>query len=91
MQQAATELRSGEIKTWDAESIQRANDRAVRSHELVGAEALLDELDTACRRVREQIAALPAERLSDAKVYGIVAFYNYLHWEEHFAELGIAV
>jgi len=89
MDQGARELRTGDIQSWNAETIQAANDRAVRAHELVGPEALLDELDTTQRRIREEIARLTDDRLLDPKVYGVVAFYTYLHWEEHFAELGI--
>jgi hypothetical protein len=89
MDQGARELRTGDIRSWNAETIQAANDRAVRAHELVGPEALLDELDTTQRRIREEIARLTDDRLLDPKVYGVVAFYTYLHWEEHFAELGI--
>jgi hypothetical protein len=91
LEQAVKELRSGEFVTWTAETIQRHNEAAVRSHELVGAEALLDELDTTARRAREEIARLSDERLADAKVFGAAAFYTYLHWEEHFGELGVAV
>ncbi len=89
MEQGAKELRTGDIQRWNAEKIQAANDSAVRAHELVGPEALFDELDTTQRRIREEIAKLSDDRLADARVYGIAAFYTYLHWEEHFAELGI--
>jgi len=89
MEQGARELRTGDIQRWNAEKIQAANDSAVRAHELVGPEALLDELDTTQRRIREEIAKLSDDRLADPRIYGIAAFYTYLHWEEHFAELGI--
>jgi mycothiol maleylpyruvate isomerase-like protein len=91
MERAVIELRAGEFATWDAATIQAANDAAVRAHELVGPEALLDELDTTQRRVRAEIAKLAHRRLSDLKVFGAVASYTYLHWEEHFAELGIVL
>ena len=39
----------------------------------------------------DEIAKLSDDRLADPKVYGIAAFYTYLHWEEHYAELGIAL
>jgi hypothetical protein len=89
MEQGAKELRTGDIQRWNAEKIQAANDSAVRAHELVGPEALLDELDTTQRRIREEIAKLSDDRLADPRIYGIAAFYTYLHWEEHYAELGI--
>jgi DinB family protein/mycothiol maleylpyruvate isomerase-like protein len=91
MERAVTELRAGEFANWNAATIQAANDTAVRAHELVGPEALLDELDTTQRRVRAEIAKLDDRRVSDPKVFGAVASYTYLHWEEHFAELGIVL
>ena len=85
MQQAVTELESGQ-KTWTTESILAENDRAVAAHALVGPEAMLDELDTSYKRLRESIAKIPADRILDPKVFGVVAFYSYLHWEEHLHE-----
>jgi hypothetical protein len=85
MQHAAREL-SGEPKAWD--DVQKENERAVQAHALVGAEAMLDELDTSQRRVREVIAAIPDARLADR--FGVAAFYTYLHWEEHLCwDLGV--
>ncbi len=92
LQQAAAELASGEFRSWTAETIQAENDRAVEAHRLVGAEAMLDELDTSHRRLREAIAALPDERMRDPKVSGVIGFYSYLHWEEHLGQdLGVSV
>jgi hypothetical protein len=92
LQQAAAELASGEFRTWNAETIQAENDRAVEAHRLVGAEAMLDELDTSHRRLREAIAAIPDERMKDPKVSGVIGFYSYLHWEEHLGQdLGVTV
>jgi hypothetical protein len=91
LERTVRELRSGDFVTWNSESILAANESVVRAHELVGPEALLDELDTTHRRAREEIAKLTDERLADPKVFGVVAFYTYLHWEEHFGELGIRV
>jgi len=84
MQQAVTELEGG-FKVWNAATIQAENDRAVEAHRLVGAEAMLDELDTSHQRVREAIAKVSDERKA-AKVAGVVPFYTYLHWEEHLHE-----
>ena len=84
MQQAVTELEGG-FKAWSAATIQAENERAVEAHRLVGAEAMLDELDTSCKRVREAIAKLSDERMA-AKAAGVVPFYTYLHWEEHLHE-----
>ena len=80
MQHAAREL-SGEPKTWS--DIQKENERAVEAHKLVGAEAMLDELDTSHKRVREVIAKIPDDRILLPEVFGVAAFYTYLHWEEH--------
>ena len=92
MQNAVSELEAGKFKSWNARTIQSENDRAVEAHRLVGAEAMLDELDTSQARVREAIARIPDERMRDAKVFGVVGFYTYLHWEEHLHEdLGVAL
>lgn len=92
LQQAAAELASGEFRSWNAETIQAENDRAVEAHRLVGAEAMLDELDTSHRRLRETIAATPDARMQDPKVSGVIGFYSYLHWEEHLgADLGVTI
>ncbi len=91
MQNAASEIETGLSPSWTAESVQAENDRAVAAHRLVGPEAMLDELDSSQRRVREVIAGLPDDRIRDRRVFGIVAFYTYLAWEEHFEELGVRV
>lgn len=91
MQRAVIELESGEFATWTGETILAENARAVEAHRLVGPEAMLDELDTSHRRVRETIAKISDERMRDPKVFGVVAFYTYLHWEEHLAELGVTL
>lgn len=91
LQQAALELEAGEFRSWNAETIQAENDRAVEAHRLVGAEAMLDELDTSYRRLREALAAVPDERMRD-KVAGVIPFYSYLHWEEHMGpDLGVTI
>jgi hypothetical protein len=84
MQQAANELASGAAKTWTTAAILAENARAVEAHRLVGAEAMLDELDASHRRVREAIAQLSDENM--ATLFSVVAFYTYLHWEEHLHE-----
>ena len=84
MQQAVSGLEGG-FKVWNAATIQAENERAVEAHRLVGAEAMLDELDTSHQRVREAIAKVGDERMA-AKVAGVVPFYTYLHWEVHLRE-----
>jgi hypothetical protein len=91
LQQAAAELDAGEFRSWSAETIQAENDRAVEAHRLVGPEAMLDELDTSHRRLREAIAAVSDERMRE-KVSNVIPFYSYLHWEEHLGEdLGVTL
>lgn len=90
MQQAVLEVESGDARAWSTETILAENARAVEAHRLVGAEAMIDELDTSHRRIRETIAKLADQRIQDPKVFGIVAFDTYLHWEEHLREdLGV--
>ena len=92
LQQATAELASGEFRSWTAETIQAENDRAVEAHRLVGPEAMLDELDTSHRRLREAIAATSDERMQDPKVSGVIGFYSYLHWDEHLGQdLGVTL
>jgi hypothetical protein len=92
MQQAVSELESGEFRSWTSETILAENQRAVEAHRLVGPEAMLDELDTSYRRLRETIAKMSDERATDARVFGIIAFYSYLHWEEHLGQdLGVRI
>jgi hypothetical protein len=92
MQQAVAEFEAGAFKAWNAQTIQAENERALEAHRLVGAEAMLDELDTSHRRFRELIAALPEERYTPpSEALGVIAFYGYLHWEEHLHEdLGVS-
>ncbi len=92
LQHAVGELESAQFRSWNAETIQAENDRAVEAHRLVGPEAMLDELDTSHRRLREAIAKISDERMGDPKVFGVVGFYTYLHWEEHLGEdLGVTL
>jgi len=91
MQVATNELEAGEFGNWSAEAIQAENDRAVEAHRLVGAEAMLDELDTSHRRLREALAAVSDERMRDS-VSNVIPFYSYLHWEEHLGpDLGVTI
>ena len=85
LQNAVNEL-GGASQQWSTETILAENARAVEAHRLVGAEAMLDELDTSAKRMREAIAKIPDDQILDPKVFGIVGFYSYLHWEEHLHE-----
>jgi hypothetical protein len=91
LQQAVSELEAGEFRSWNAATIQAENDRAVEAHRLVGPEAMLDELDTSHRRLREALATIPDERMRE-EVSGVIPFYSYLHWEEHMgSDLGVTI
>jgi hypothetical protein len=91
MQVATNELEAGKFGKWSAATIQAENDRAVEAHRLVGAEAMLDELDTSQRRMREAIVAA-SERAPDLRIADVIGFYAYLHWEEHLGEdLGVTI
>ena len=89
MEQAVREIETNEFRTgWTSETIQEYNDRSVRTHELVGPEAMVDELDTVYRRLLGALRGLPAGDI-DERIAATLPYYTYLHWEEHFAELGI--
>ncbi len=91
MQVATNELEAGKFGRWSAETIQAENDRAVQAHRLVGAEAMLDELETSQRRIRGALAA-SADRTPDLNVADVIGFYTYLHWEAHLHEdLGVSI
>lgn len=67
------------------------NARVMASHRLVGAEALVDELDTAFRSLRSELAKLSDEQThaNDGWVIAIVTGNTYGHYEEHAKELGL--
>ena len=89
MEQTVREMQSKEFRTgWTAATIQEFNDRSVRTHELVGPEAMVDELDTAYRRLVATVSGFGDGEV-DERIASSMPYYSYLHWEEHFAELGI--
>ena len=67
------------------------NARLVSGHRLVGAEALVDELDTTFRAVRSEIAGFTDEQVTanDGWVISVVSGNTYGHYEEHAKELGL--
>jgi hypothetical protein len=88
MEQTVREMQTREFRTgWTNETILQFNDRSVRTHELVGAEAMIDELDTLYDQLVETVRGL-GDGDVDERI-GAMPYYTYLHWEEHFAELGI--
>jgi len=69
--------------------IDATNARAVAERRLVGPEAILDELDTAYQLVTEALDRLSDADLADRRVFNVLAFTTYLHFEAHHADLGI--
>ncbi len=67
------------------------NARLVSSHRLVGAEALVDELDTTFHAVRRELALLTEEQIqaNEDSVIAMIAGNTYGHYEEHAKELGL--
>jgi mycothiol maleylpyruvate isomerase-like protein/DinB family protein len=91
MEQTVREMQTQDFRTgWTKETIQEFNERSVRTHELVGPEAMIDELDAVYRRLLETLRGLPAGEVEE-KIASSMPYYTYLHWEEHFAELGITL
>ena len=89
MEATVREMQTNEFSTgWTKETIQEFNDRSVRTHELVGPEAMIDELDTVYRRLVETVRGLGDGEI-DERIASTMPYYTYLHWEEHFEELGI--
>ena len=89
MEQTIREMRTGELSSgWTKESIDAFNERSVRTHELVGPEAIVDELDTVYRNLVETVRGLGGGPI-DERFAGTMPYYTYLHWEEHLVELGI--
>jgi ABC-type branched-subunit amino acid transport system ATPase component len=68
------------------------NARVMAGHRLVGAEALVDELDTAFRSLRSELAKLTDEQIhaNDDWAIAIVTGNTFGHYEEHAGELGVS-
>jgi hypothetical protein len=91
MEQTVREMQTKDFRTgWTKETIQEFNERSVRTHELVGPEAMIDELDTVYRRLVETVRGL-GDGDVDERIASSMPYYTYLHWEEHFAELGVSL
>jgi hypothetical protein len=67
------------------------NAALVSSHRLVGAEALVDELDTTFRTLRGEVAQLSDEQIKGYRggIITAVASNTYGHYAEHAKELGL--
>ncbi|MBM4421376.1 MAG: ClbS/DfsB family four-helix bundle protein, partial [Chloroflexi bacterium] len=65
------------------------NAQFVASHRLVGAEALLDELDAAHRRLADELALLDEAAIAahDGWVGKVIAANTFEHFAEHLREL----
>jgi hypothetical protein len=68
------------------------NARLVKSHRLVGAEALIDELDTTFRSLRGELTQLTDTQIhaNGDWVIRVVAGNSYDHYDDHKGELGYA-
>lgn len=64
------------------------NARSVSSRALVGPEALLDELDTTYRRMREAVLGLSDEEARSFRIAGMISVRTFVHWDVHSKELG---
>ncbi len=89
-EEAARRLRafrkSGERRRWNAE-VDAFNARAVEERSLVGAEAIVDELDTAHRLLLDEIAKLEDAQVRDSWTQHLVAGNTFEHYAEHRDEL----
>ena len=66
------------------------NARVVESHRLVGAEAILDELDTSHRLLLHELMWLTDSQVHAHEwVVAVVVGATYGHYEEHAKELGL--
>jgi hypothetical protein len=65
------------------------NARVVAQHRLVGAEALIDELDTTFRALRAELGQLSDEQIhaNEDRAIAVVAGNTYGHYLEHAGEL----
>jgi hypothetical protein len=68
------------------------NARVMAGHRLVGPEALVDELDTAFRSLRSELAMLTDEQIhaNHDWAIAIVTGNTFGHYKEHAKELGLA-
>lgn len=71
------------------------NRRAVESHRLVGPEAVLDELDTSYQRFLALVRTVTDDEVASGSlrrgILSVVAWESYLHFEDHYPELAVAV
>lgn len=63
------------------------NARAVAERKLVGAEAILDELEAAHRMLLEEVRRLTEEQIRDGWTQHVIAGNTFGHYEEHREEL----
>lgn len=81
--------RAGTFAGMDGGAVDAFNAREVGARRLVGPEAILDELDTAHRRLADAARALTPDELAHAQVLGFVEWNTYLHYRDHAADLGL--
>jgi hypothetical protein len=66
------------------------NARVVEEHRLVGAEAVVDELDAAHRVLVALVRGFPDDLLADPRAQTWIAANTFSHYPEHRAELDAA-
>jgi len=82
--------RAGRFAEMSDADVDAFNAREVENRKLVGAEAILDELDTAHRRLVEIARTLTEDELRERIPLSLVAWDTYLHYPDHAQDLGIA-
>ncbi|MEK7861239.1 MAG: maleylpyruvate isomerase N-terminal domain-containing protein, partial [Chloroflexota bacterium] len=95
--QRLRDLRKGQADplTWTPDAIDASNARAVEERRLVGPEAILDEMDAAYRRLIGEVREVSDEEIARSShgsgVLSLFAWCSYLHFEQHYPELGVEV
>src|SRR5437667_137757 len=75
--------RAGRFAEMSDADVDAFNAREVENRKLVGAEAILDELDTAHRRLVEIARTLTEDELRERIPLSLVAWDTYLHYPDH--------
>jgi len=68
-------------------AIDAYNAKSVADRKLVGPEAILDELDTSYRRMREAVTTMTKAETTDPRALLMVLARTELHWPDHEPEL----
>ena len=82
-------IRAGTAKPMSDEDVDAFNARVVEGRRQVSAEAILDELDAAHRRLVESIRRLTLEELASQRLVNTVVGNTFGHYADHAEELGL--